>query len=356
VTKRLGLFYVFAALCMLGSSSATADDSCDVTGNLTFNCNFDWFVENMEGGSLRVVPEGWNPWATTGDPAFDVDDHGSAPGAPAQRIWSDGGSWTAGLYQQVPTSPGSAYTARIDWAAISAPDIERKVGIDPLGGTDPLSPSVVWGPSEWTDEKMPDLRVTAFAQAPSVTVFVWTHHPVSHGQDQVFLDAVTLVEDPTQIMPTLTPSAVPTDPPPSRTPSPVPASETATEPPASPSPTGTPTAAATFLASETPTPVPTEPPTPTSAATLTPEAPPIPPTETPTPSPTPIPSLTAVPIAAVASTPEPRSASRQRQTTSSAIELEDVLLLVSVVSLVVAVPLAGAVLWLGIRRRKPRDA
>ena len=354
--KRLGLLSVFAVLSMLGSSWATADDSCGVTGNLTFNCNFDWFVENTEGGSLRLVPDGWNPWVTTGDPAFDVDDHGSAPGAPAQRIWSDGGTWTAGLYQQVPANPGSAYVARIDWVAISAPDFERKVGIDPLGGTDPLSPGVVWGPSEWTDEKMPDLRVTAFAQAPNVTVFVWTHHPVSHGQDQVFLDAVTLVEDPSQVMPTLTPSAVPTDPPPTRTPSPVPPSETATEPPASPSPTGTPTATATFLASETPTQAPTDLPTPTTAATWTPEATPIPPTETVTPSPTPIPSLTAVPIAAIAPTSEPRSSPRQGRTTSSAIELEDVLLFVSVASLVVAVPLAGAVLWLGIRRRKPRDA
>jgi hypothetical protein len=77
---------------------------------------------------------------------------------------------------------------------------------------------------------------------------------------------------------------------------------------------------------------------------------------TPTPSPTPIPSLTAVPVAAVAPTREPRSSPRQGRTTSSAIELEDVLLFVSVASLVVAVPLAGAVLWLGIRRRKPRDA
>jgi hypothetical protein len=323
-----------------------------VTGNLTFNCNFDRFVEDTQGGTLRVVPEGWNSWVAMGDPAFDVDDHGSAPGAPAQRIWSDGGSWTAGLYQQVPVTVGMAYIARIDWAAVSAEDIERKIGIDPLGGTDPLAASVVWGPSAWAGERMPDLHVTAFAQAPRVTIFVWTHHPVSHGQDQVFLDAVTLVEDPSQIMPTLTPSVVPTDPPPSATPSRVPA--TATERPSSPS--LTPTTTATPLASQTTTQATTEAPTPTTVATWTPTTTPIPPTETSTPSPTPIHTLTAVPVVAVMSTSDTTTSSRLGRATSSTIALEDVLLFVSVASLVVAVPLSGAVLWLGLRRRKPRDA
>jgi hypothetical protein len=63
-----------------------------------------------------------------------------------------------------------------------------------------------------------------------------------------------------------------------------------------------------------------------------------------------------VPVAAIAPTFETRSSARQEQTRASAIALEDVLLYVSLASLLVAMPLAGAVVWLGMRRRKPQDA
>ncbi len=279
-----------------------ADDSCGQPGNLTYNCNFDHFVDRSEGGSTRIVPDGWIPWVTMGNPAFDRDDHGSAPGAPAQRIWSDGGAWTAGLYQQVPVAQGRGYVARIDWAAPNAPDIERRLGIDPLGGTDPMSPSVVWGSSSWEDTRMPDLHVSAYAQAPTITVFVWTHHPISHGADQVFLDAVTLVEDPTMPSPTPKPSLTPNPSPtptrssPTRTPSPVPPTNTPTVILPSPSP----------IPTDTPVPLPTDTPTVTPTPTWTATPSPIPPADTPAPAWTP--TRTPVPVARVVRTPEARPA------------------------------------------------
>jgi hypothetical protein len=303
------------------------------------------------------VPEGWAFWVTMGNPAFDIDNHGSAPGAPAQRIWSDGGPWTAGLYQQVPVTQGRGYVARIDWAAPSVqdpnvvPDIERRIGIDPLGGTDPLSPQVVWSASSWEKTRMPDLHVAAFAQAPTVTVFVWTHHPVSHGADEVFLDAVTLVEDPSMVPPpTLTPTATPkpTRKPLTRTPSVVPPTDTPTLPPASPTPV------ATLTPVPTDTPLPTDTPAPTATPTWTPTPTPVPPTETSTPTPTL--TLTPIAIAKAVRTVAPAPAVRSVARSSFEDQSVSILLYVAIAAIVGALLLMVVIVLLWILGQRKTGA
>ena len=303
VKKGLYGLGVVLPLWLLTVAIVAADDSCNRPGNLTHNCNFSHFVERNEGGGVKIVPEGWMPWVLMGNPAFDIDTHGSAPGAPAQRIWSDGGTWTAGLYQQVQVTPGKWYVARIDWAAPNAADIDRRVGIAPTGGTDPAAPRVVWGPSSWEVVRMPDLHAEAFSPGGTVTVFVWTHHPASHGADQVFLDAVTLVEDPNRAPPEPTPEPTaikPTARPATRTPSPVPPTDTPAALPtsATPTDTATPTVSPTPTPSSTPTLTPT--PTPTLTPSMTPT--PAPPTLTPLPSRTPLPTIVLDTVALVAAT------------------------------------------------------
>ena len=278
-------FPIVAAACLLFVLPIAAYAGCNQPGNLISNCNFDAFV----GAPPLQVPQGWTPWTTMGNPAFDQDNHGSSPGAPAQRIWSDGGAWTAGLYQQVTVTADRGYRACIEWSAPGCEDIERKIGIDPFGGTDPLSPQVVWGPSVWAVVRDADLHVSAYAQAQTITVFLWTHHPVSHGQDQVFLDSVILVEDPSVAPPAKPPTATPTPRPPTRTPKPA----TAT-----PAPTDTPTPLP-----PTSTPTPTDTSTPTSTSTPTP----IPPTATPTP--TWMPTTLVVRVAQVPQVPEAKAVS-----------------------------------------------
>lgn len=285
MVSRTGRFIANLLLVWLVFFADTlADDPCGQPGNLTYNCNFDNFVARGNGIS---TPDGWLPWVTMGNPAFDADLHGSAPGAPAQRIWSDGGTWTAGLYQQVSVTPGKGYLARIQWSPSTCDNVERKIGIDPFGGVDPLSPQVVWGASCWVRERMPDLHVSAYAARETVTVFVWTHHGTSYGQDQVFLDGVVLVEDPSmEPQPTETATAMPT---PTRQPtrSAAAAQARATDTPVPPTatPTETITPSPTPTASDTPTATPTVTPTPTSTAT------PAPPTETPLPTRTPLPTV-----------------------------------------------------------------
>lgn len=328
---------------LLLCASVRADDSCGQAGNLAYNCNFDHFVDRGNGIS---TPDGWLPWVTMGSPAFDADHHGSAPGAPAQRIWSDGGSWTAGLYQQVQVNPGKGYLARIQWSPTTCEGIERKIGIDPFGGTDPLSPNIVWGASCWVVERMPDLSVSAYAERETVTVFVWTHHGTSYGADQVFLDGVILIEDQSMApRPTETPTLLPTS---TRQPtrSSVSAQAQATSTPVPPSATPTETASPTPTSTVTdvPTLTPTSTPTPTSTST------PAPPTETPLPTRTPLP--TPVPVARVSPEIQKGLAGDSALASSGRGQANMGLLYVAGAALIGALLSVGVLAWLWRRGRE----
>ncbi len=275
--RRTLLILLLCISCLSAVHSLTA---AQAGGNLLFNGGFDTFTSVTPN---KLVPAGWWYFQLRGNPAFDQSPD-TAFGAPSLRVWSDGEPFTAGIYQEVPNvTPGVAYRVTIGWAASSVPGMERKLGIDPFGGTDPLSPNVIWGPSCWDKTRMPDLSVSAVAQSTKITVFVWVFHDQTFGADQCFLDYVTLTVDPNQPQPTPTFTALPatatfTPAPPTRTPTPLPTdtpsptpSATATltaTPTASATPTHTATATATATASATPTNTPS--PTPTATPTPTP--------------------------------------------------------------------------------------
>jgi hypothetical protein len=309
-----------------------AQDICADPNNLTFNCQFDTFDYVPPYGA---VASGWTPFvesAVEGQlPSFESDSE--TPAAPAQLIWSAWLPFTAGIYQQVEVTPGVAYIAAIGWAAYASSDdqgqrnsglfVGRKVGIDPFGGTDYTSPSIVWSPEVWDElgGVFPQLRVSAVAQAPVITVFVRAHNPQSHGNDKVWFDAVPLTVDPNQ--PTVTPtpipaSATPTSPPPTSTSTPLPPADT-------PVPTDTP-------------PIPTDTPTPTSSPTATPM-----PTPTLTPTPTHTPEPTIAPVGVSTSVPTPTSIPARQFDWSSRIP--NILLGVAVLSFV-GVGVLGGVLML----------
>jgi hypothetical protein len=224
--------------------AAVDQNPCDVPGNLTYNCNFDAFSDHTQTGAIKQIPDGWWFFVLMGDPEFrpSVDTYW---GAPSQEIWSDGQPFTAGLYQQVTVVPGTFYHAGIGWAAPTKRDFERRLGLDPTGGSDPTASTVIWGPSSWEVAAWPDLGVGTWATGSTMTVFVWVHHPTSHGIDQVFLDAVGLAPDTTMPTPTpLPPSPTPTRISASPTPSPGlptvnPLPPTASPTPVSPTPTPT---------------------------------------------------------------------------------------------------------------------
>jgi len=236
--------------------------------NLILNCSFERAWVPI---ALGEIGESWDYQVEFGQPALDHSTFDRLHGSTAQRIWTDGVAFAASIYQRVEgVTPGITYVAAVDWAAISPSqeaNIERKVGIDPSGGTDPTSADVVWSPSIWTwGHDFSALRVSSIAQATTITVFVSVHVPSSSGKDEAFIDLVHMEVDPNQ------PAATPTPEPPSPTPTSPPPTATATSvpPTETPMPTETPLPAATHT--PVPTPTATSTPTHTPTATLSPTA------------------------------------------------------------------------------------
>ena len=270
---------------------------------------------------------GWQTFIEGGQVSISTVDGGAchSPLCPAAFFVSNG-SFIAGLYQQVPATPGVTYWANVTWLVFEPAGkldntVGRRVGIDPSGGTDPTSPAIVWSQELWhTFESCefkicPELQVSAAAQNSTITVFVriedtWKDRRDEFSfvpdaffgmEEQFWLDDVGVIPvgaapAPTPEPPTSTPA------PPTSTPvpaTPVPA-QTSTPLP----PTETPVPTEEVSVSPTPeltTPFPTDtptllPPTPTSTATPTPTFTPVPPTPTPTPSPTATPTATPRPF------------------------------------------------------------
>jgi hypothetical protein len=174
------------------------------------------------GPNDSLVANGWTPFVIADPNAppqyMDTAAYGSfserLDGERCQKIWSNWVPFDAGLYQQVQVTPGDIYIASVEWAAFESRDpstneknegefIGRSIGIDPSGGTDPLSPNVVWSPVVWSQSRAPKndqgellLRVEAVAQVETITVFLRAQNPQSHGQDQVFFDVVRMTSVP----------------------------------------------------------------------------------------------------------------------------------------------------------------
>ncbi len=261
-------------------------------------------MDSFHGDPPRQIPDGWTEFVIYGDPAFMNDPH-SFFGSGTLRIWSNGGTFKAGIYTQVNVTPGAGYRASIGWGAPNAPDtFGRQLGIDPTGGTDPNSPTVIWGPMHWGDGRMlnypegqgPNIDIRARALNGTVTVFFLTDHPTSTGENLIYIDAISLYPDENAPAVEIPPTATPTPEAPAApaveavaaAPEAVAAAAVAvaTATPVPPTPTETPLPTATSTPTETPTP--THTPTPTATPTATPSA-----TWTPWPTATPAPATLA---------------------------------------------------------------
>ena len=274
------MWVIAVIIALLPGQALAQEDPCG-PGNLIWNCRFDEFT----GSPPLQVPSGWTPFVVSGNLTY-MQDSDTYFGPPALRMWSNGGTFTAGIYTQVgDLQPGATYAASWGWGAPNSPDnFGRKLGIDPTGGTDPNSPNVQWGalhygpgrilnrPGPYSPDK-PNVGVSAVAQAPTVTVFVWVEHPSSSGDNFIFVDQVGLKQDSSA--PVVPPT--PTEVPPTDTPVP-----TNTPVPPTSAPTSTPTSTPTDTPTPSPSPTPTDTPTPTTTPTSTPS-----PTVTPSPTTTP---------------------------------------------------------------------
>jgi hypothetical protein len=205
VARSLPGFLLLLSFLLAGVPSASG-----ASVNLTQNWGFE------EGFKANGVGLGWNPFVLSGNVTFANTIEYFWPGAEhtegeTSQLLISKTAFSAGLYQQIGgVTVGNPYGAKAAMLTLfesSAPPtndgtMQKLVGIDPYGGTNPNSPHIVWSPVDDHDEApWVDVRVAAVAMSSTITLFVRVNclQPVSHPSldNQVFVDAVMLTQAPT---------------------------------------------------------------------------------------------------------------------------------------------------------------
>jgi hypothetical protein len=66
------------------------------------------------------------------------------------------------------------------------------LGVDPNGGTDPLSESVIYAPQNWTEDTWQKQEIEVTAQGEWMTVFIRSRTAVSGGWQWCHVDDVSV--------------------------------------------------------------------------------------------------------------------------------------------------------------------
>lgn len=220
VKKRLPtilLLAACAALVVLNSSLAQPNVSL---AGLILNGDFEG--EFYLYGSGQVARH-WVPYNLgTYSPQYLRSTLHVFEGDASQMIWADTVPWYSGILQTTALTSGAG-GARIQagtryvvyvWlysiyggagSEVQHGKLNKRVGIHPRGGFDPLSEDIVW--TEWQGEDKGWIRVSCAAEASGnrLTIFVEADDPESGGQDQLYIDNVWLEEEGAP-----TPTATPT--------------------------------------------------------------------------------------------------------------------------------------------------
>ncbi len=195
--------------------------------NLTRNGSFGGGYDTQFG----VVGESWNAFIFGGDPPhYDLTDNENAVGdfvAPySQFIVGEGHEYDAGIFQVVSgIQPGASYDFKVGMAQtqrdlgggnlIAMNDVGRRVGVDPLGGTDPHSPNVIWGPEYWTGGagyNKPEMLLTFKAQSQQVTVYARVFNRNPAAADKIWFDVICVLPRGDIPVEAVQPSVTPTSP------------------------------------------------------------------------------------------------------------------------------------------------
>jgi len=205
----------------------TASSEAPVLQNPGFECKIGYVTQD---GIRNRVPLGWTGVLLSGTPQLDsvrIRWGGGCGGSGfAERLEGEdslvfiaqdletppdpGKPFDAAVYQQVVVTPGTAYSLSgwmVSMCGGSATPsscpadyyMEKLVGIDPTGGTDPLAPSVIWVSDRrnFTESRWANLRLAATVQTDRLTVFGRIRSPFLWHGNHAFVDAFSLVRAPT---------------------------------------------------------------------------------------------------------------------------------------------------------------
>ncbi len=181
--------------------------------NLLANPNFE--LPFAQVGATAIMAPGWTPWwmpDSTGVPNYDQSsncthtcDHRIHSGHNAQRMFQFYGKYTAGIYQQVtvPENADLRFTIYAQgWSSqaenpenvsVGGTDMQMRIGLDPLGGTDPNNPRVQWSQPMNALDSWYQFSVYARAQGTQVTVFTYAAPHDARRKNEVYWDDAELI-------------------------------------------------------------------------------------------------------------------------------------------------------------------
>ena len=185
----LGLFVLLQLLPASARVVPAADAPLPLL-NGDFETGFDPVTV---AGVAGMVGSHWTPFVITGTLAFQAGQV-EPPRNRWQVLAAAEGAFVAGISQTVTgdllPADSLAATARV-YPPASVDGITKTIGLDPLGGSDPLASSVVWS-SAGSAGAWATLTVTATAAATQTTVFVKVEQAAGGYHGLVFVDDVTL--------------------------------------------------------------------------------------------------------------------------------------------------------------------
>ncbi|MFN8482611.1 MAG: hypothetical protein U0768_06155 [Anaerolineae bacterium] len=225
----LAVMFPFGAL--QASADTTPQTPCP--GNLLVNPGFEEGSRKTEGEGTSLssaVASGWSPWLLRGDerdnrePEYKLEDTNLSPsryrdhsGRYSQKWFTTWGTHTAGIYQQVPVTPGDPLTFSI-WTQVytgqadgfdgvefrSDPKEDGRyrvwVGIDPTGAVPagvgaPPPDTVIWSDPVIRYDDWIQMAVSAPAKSDKVTVYVKGQPEFSVKHNDSFWDDACLMVD-----------------------------------------------------------------------------------------------------------------------------------------------------------------
>jgi hypothetical protein len=269
---RLSVRTILIAIACLCLSLSVRTIVSAQSATINADPDFDNFYTTGDGN-----PGVWKPYKISNPgPAIWKASTEGWPKGPSLWIYGDAIQFDGGVYQVVAVTPGHGYHFQVAWAVVRHGGVAvhddsqliRQVGIDPYGGTNPLSPNVQWsGEYTGSGKFAPELAIDQYAQTDHITIFLRAQNHYTDSRAEVFFDHAVLTENGAPPIAVAPPTAVPTVRPPTATPKPaaptrtrvalvVPTSTHAPEPTdtATPPPTDTraPTATRTPRATTTP--------------------------------------------------------------------------------------------------------
>ena len=154
------------------------------------------FTETSSGG----IAAGWTPFAISDEHAPPHYHLATVDGRQVQQ-WS--GDGLAGVYQQVTVEAGTAVRLEATTRAWSTSGespgvsqepawVRQRVGLDPLGGTDPLASTVMWSAPGQLLDTWGTLAVETYAEAATVTVFLSAYPNAPRRHNDIYFDAARL--------------------------------------------------------------------------------------------------------------------------------------------------------------------